>query len=435
MIHRTQNLLSNFLCGWTRDCWLKNMKDSNTAIENFETAVIEAVKRIRQWPNKAVQIFHHNDADGLTSGAILSKSFKRAGFSIARCCLEKPYPEILKKVFLDSGRLIIFADFAGRIAPLIAELNAGKNLVIILDHHPAVSSTDPWVINLDAELYGLKGDRDISASTACYRFAIALDSSNADLAWLAVVGSVGDGFGINGRLTGQNRIVAATAQKQGMASLHALADGEEWDLNISTVRPPVQASELAVFLDNLGGVGYYSHGAETGIRLLINGWNNTAVNLARKLVAIKKQIFAHEIRRIEKLGMKRSRRIQWVNVENRFTPMGVKTIGLFCQQLRTLPFTDPDCYILGAMDLPAGVPGFGPMEGSLSKFSMRLPPALEAAVQQGKNPGADTFFPEATTALGGFSDACHSLAAATVLNRGMIETLVEEMERRLSDSF
>ena len=64
---------------------------------------------------------------------------------------------------------------------------------------------------------------------------------------------------------------------------------------------------------------------------------------------------------------------------------------------------------------------------------MRLPPALEAAVRKGQAPGVDTFFPEATTALGGFSDACHSLAAATVLDQGRIEALVDKMEHLLSD--
>lgn len=407
------------------------MNDPDTAIIKFDAALKEAAERIRKWPEKAVRLFHHNDADGLTSGALLSKALKRAGFSVARYCLEKPYPAVLKKALSESGRLIFFADFAGRIAPLIAELNAGKNLVVIVDHHPATFSHDPYVINLDTELYGLKGDRDISASTACFRFAMALDPANDDLAWLALVGAVGDGFGINGRLTGQNRETAETTQNQGMADLLTLADNEEWVLNTFSPWPPISAAKLADVLDTLGGAGYYSQGAEIGISLLIDGWSEPALNLAAKLADRTKQSFFNEIRRIETSGMKRSPHIQWVNVENRFSPMGVKMIGLFCQQLRTLPFIDPDRYILGVMDLPDSVPGFGPMGGRFSKLSMRLPPALEEIVRKGKAPGVDTFFPEATTTLGGFSDACHSLAAATILNRGRIEELVWEMERRL----
>ena len=411
------------------------MKDPDTAMIRFETAANKAAQRIQKWPKKNVLLLHHNDADGLTSGAILSCALKRTGFSVSRTCLEKPYPAILKKILSGKGRLIVFADFAGRIASLISELNAGKNLVLIVDHHPALPSSDPLVINLDTELFGLKGDRDISASTACFLFATALDPSNSDLAWLALVGAVGDGFGINGRLTGPNRKAAKAAQQQGTATLKTLDDTEEWIINRMAVQPPIPAKKLSDILDTLGGVGYYSQGADTGVSLLLEGWSETAVNRACELAAFKARVFSEEIHRIEKSDMSRSSRIQWVNVKNRFSPMGVKMIGLFCQQLRTHPFIDPDRYILGAMDLSADVPGFGSMGGPFSKLSMRMPPAMEADVQKGRIPGVDTFFPEATTDLGGFSDACHSLAAATVLNRGMVAQLVEEMERRLRDFF
>lgn len=408
------------------------MDDSNKPIIKFDAAAKQAAARIRQWPEKTIRLFHHNDADGLTSGAVLSTALERSGFFVTRHCLEKPYPSILEKVFCASGQLIFLTDFAGRISSLISELNAGKNLVVIVDHHPATLSQDPLVINLSTGLYGLRGDRDISASTACFRFAMALDSANADLAWLALVGAVGDGFGINGRLTGENRRVAQIARDQGSASLQISTNGENWILSTFGTRPGIAAAELARILDTLGGTGYYSQGAETGIRLLIEGWNDAAVQWAGELAIRQQQCFFQEIDRIQTFGMNQSDRIQWVQVENRFSPMGVKMIGVFCQQIRTLPFVDPDRYILGAMDLPDKVPGFGAIEGQLSKLSMRLPPALETAVREGKAPGAHTFFPEATTVLGGFSDACHSLAAATVLSRTKIEALVEKMEHLLS---
>jgi single-stranded DNA-specific DHH superfamily exonuclease len=68
----------------------------------------------------------------------------------------------LAKVYEQEGSVLIFADFAGKIAPLISDLNSGRNLTLILDHHVAEPSTDPKVHNLDPDLFGLKGDRDIS---------------------------------------------------------------------------------------------------------------------------------------------------------------------------------------------------------------------------------------------------------------------------------
>ena len=35
-----------------------------------------AVHEVRKWPQKKVRIFHHNDSDGLTSGAILITAFE-----------------------------------------------------------------------------------------------------------------------------------------------------------------------------------------------------------------------------------------------------------------------------------------------------------------------------------------------------------------------
>ena len=89
---------------------------------------------------------------------------------------------MLRKVFEQEGKILIFADFAGRIAPLLSDLNQGRNLTLILDHHVAEASTDARVHNLDPDLFGLKGDRDISASTTCYLFAWTLDPVNRDLA-------------------------------------------------------------------------------------------------------------------------------------------------------------------------------------------------------------------------------------------------------------
>src|ERR1035437_8272196 len=96
----------------------------NTLIDAMENAIRE----VKQWPDKSVQIFHHNDSDGLSSGAILTRAFERLGYKVQRFCLEKPYPAVLKKVYEQDGNILVFADFAGRIAPLLSDLNKGRNL-------------------------------------------------------------------------------------------------------------------------------------------------------------------------------------------------------------------------------------------------------------------------------------------------------------------
>src|SRR5512143_1358883 len=199
-------------------------------LKTWDEAAAQAIDEMRRWPGKTVQVFHHNDADGLTSGAILTRALERQGLQVRRFCLEKPYPAVLKKVFEQQGGLIVFADFAGRIAPLISDLNRGRNLTLILDHHVAEASTDPMVHNLDPDLFGLKGDRDISGSTTCYLFAKALDPQNRDLAYIAAIGAVGDGFFVEGRLVSENRAAALEAVEQGQLEIAEAQHGEKYIL-------------------------------------------------------------------------------------------------------------------------------------------------------------------------------------------------------------
>jgi hypothetical protein len=47
--------------------------------------------------------------------------------------------------------------------------------------------------------------------------------------------------------------------------------------------------------------------------------------------------------------------------------------------------------------------------------------------------GLNILLPEATNKLGGFSDACHSLTAATTVAIGKEAALIQEMEKILED--
>ncbi len=73
-------------------------------LNNLINAMEHAIREVRQMPEKTVQVFHHNDADGLTSGAILTRAFERQGFKVQRFSLEKPYPAVLKKIYEQEGK-------------------------------------------------------------------------------------------------------------------------------------------------------------------------------------------------------------------------------------------------------------------------------------------------------------------------------------------
>jgi hypothetical protein len=393
----------------------------------LDQAMVRAADALRRRPAQPVRLFHHNDADGLSSGAILMQALIRDGRDVRPCCLEKPYPPVLARIFEDRDAILVFADFGGQIAPLLSRLNQGRNLVLILDHHPAREATDPRVHNLDPALFGLRGDRDVSASTTCFRFAEILDPQNRDLAVLAVIGAVGDGFLVDGRLAGLNRRAAKKAADQGQIVIHRRPDGDDYLLSGETFNGPVAV--LAADLDILGGMGFFRGGPAVGLRVCLEGFDAAARSLLGALTRLRRERYRAEIERLAGHGLNTTGHIQWFRVADRFDGMGVKMIGDFCRHIRARDFVSPKRYIAGFQPVPDRVPGLGAIDFQAVKVSMRVPPVLEARILNGERPGLDRLLPEATRAVGGFVDACHSLAAATTIPPGSERRLVAALDR------
>jgi single-stranded-DNA-specific exonuclease len=310
---------------------------------------------------------------------------------------------------------------------MLSELNRGRNLTLILDHHVAEASTDPRVHNLDPDFYGLKGDRDISASTTCYLFALSLDQANRDMAHIAAVGAVGDGFFVEGRLVSQNRKVTMEAVQQGLIEIREHKAGEQYIITFS--KRQLSCAELGDYLDILGGVGYYQKGPDMGVRVCLEGISPESDQMVADLKTVRTKAFDEEIVRLQRGALKKSPHIQWFHVENRFFPMGVKMIGAFCDAIKDTQHIDPQRYIAGFQIIPDEIPGFSSIAFNEVKISMRVSPYMEDEIRTGRAMGLNILLPEATNRLGGFSDACHSLTAATTVAIGKEEKLIEEMEK------
>jgi hypothetical protein len=108
-------------------------------------------------------------------------------------------------------------------------------------------------------------------------------------------------------------------------------------------------------------------------------------------------------------------------------------VGAFCDAIRVTDLIDPTRYLAGFQVIPDEIPGFGRIRFDQVKVSMRVAPAMEDEIRAGRAMGLDVLLPEATGRLGGFSDACHSLTAATTVAIGQEERLVAEMEDILKD--
>lgn len=408
------------------------MEDSMN--EEYFKAVEKGITQMLAYPSKKLILLHHNDTDGLTSGAILYHAFRREGYDVKRFALEKPYPKVLEKIFTEnSGKIIVFADFAGKIAPLICTLNKGKNLVLLLDHHKAEKSTDSSVINLDPDLYGFKGDRDISASVTCWYFAVKLNKANNALAHIGALGGIADFYYVDSQVHGYNRKCLEEAVKQGTMRTEGAKEPGKEKFYITLGKKEFNVIELYPLIDIIGGVGFYGGGPEFGIKMLLEGVTDNDLTEIEKFSKIKDEKFSAELERLKTKGFEETEHIQWFDVKERFKPMGVKMIGVFCEELADSELADKNKYLAGFQTIPDEIPGFGKIKMGETKVSMRTSSDITEKILSGEIPPLNEFLPEATLNLGGFADACHRVAAATTIKVGMEKQLMDESEKVLKN--
>jgi len=219
------------------------------------------------------------------------------------------------------------------------------------------------------------------------------------------------------------------AVEQGVMEIAPHNGGEQYIFK--SPKGQIPCDELGVYLDLLGGVGYYQKGPDMAVSVCLQGVSQESERMVASLKSIKTKAFDEEMTRLQRAPLKKSPHIQWFHVENRFNPMGVKMVGLFCEAIRDANFVDPDKYIAGFQIIPNEIPGFGPITFDQVKISMRVPLYLEEEIRVGKAMGLDKLLPEATNRVGGFSDACHSLTAATTVAIGKEGALIQEMEQIL----
>ena len=172
------------------------MKREKIQLQGFEQKANKAIAELRTEKPEETKIIHHDDADGLCSAAITKKALERENIRVKTFCLEKIYSEVIEDLQSKSGQTIFYVDIGSAHADLISKCNKSRNLTIILDHHDPEPSKDPKVLDLNLEHFGFKGETDFSGATCCYLFAKALNSSNVDLSYLALVGSceIPEGF-------------------------------------------------------------------------------------------------------------------------------------------------------------------------------------------------------------------------------------------------
>ncbi len=387
-------------------------------LHGFQKRLQVAASILRESAIKEAIVLHHDEADGLTSAALTMLALSRLGLGTRLICLDKLYPEVVQDIESASRRVIAYVDLGSGHIDWLIKANRTGNLILVLDHHDTSSKQDPLLHNLNPELYGFSGERDASSATVAYLFCKAVDPELSKYAHLATIGSLE----LPGETKGLNLIAMKDAKDQGL-----LQDSGKGDLKIEAKGLSLARTRASGFLNVLGSVGYYRKGPEMGIDACTTGFNEQTIKMARVLEEERKQANRKMLSTIKKDGLSQKKNIQWFHAYDTYKGMGGKVVGSFCSYLRYQRVVNPVKYLIGMMNVPPDIPGWGKLSSRVVKVSGRAPQILTTLIEKGTKPPLSKILPESCVKVGGFGDG-HSVAASGVFPLGK-EMFLEEIDR------
>lgn len=403
---------------------LKEGEEVRRGIEKVLKEGEEYAKKLLEVDADKVIIVHHDDADGVTAGALLKLALE-GRFSTHVICLEKTYPQAVKKLQAQGKEPIIYVDLGGPHASLISKLNDLKRTIIIIDHHDLEPSHDigEEVMLLNPEVHGVDGETYACGASLAYFFARSIRKDVEKYAGLAVIGSVE----IPGGPRGLNLLALKEAVRVGVAIYDEKSEKAKviWDGKFTNPEP------LSTRLTVMASVGYYQGGPQKALDSCIKcSWAGVEDFLS-SLEERRKRAYSNLISRLRYTGLNKLKRVQWFHAEDEFRDMGVKVIGTFCSYLMYQKVVDDDKVLVGMMNMRSDVPGLGALEGSYVKVSARAPKRVLTLVEAGFLEPLSKALAEAAKRLGGFGDG-HAAAASGIIPKGREREFVELMDRLLA---
>lgn len=380
--------------------------------EEYFELIREASGELRGYSGRVGLVFH-NDADGLCAAGISASTLNKIGVGYKLICIEKVHPAILKLVYSTGCGFYIFLDIGSGRADLISKMcGETGSRAFILDHHDPLKLDSPHIVNLNPELYGFSGERDVSGSTATYLLMREV-ADVEDSAWMAVVGSAE----IPGPLIGLNRIPLEDSVSRGDVEI-IKGRGEAYSVKIFNK----SWSKLSSTLTAIGSIGYYRNGPYEVVGHLLS----RSINFeeAERLEEERKMKFSRLLSILAKSKLEVEGVAQWFHVYDFLKGFGTKTIGTFCSMLSYRSFVAQDKYLIGFMNFEPALPSLGRVEGDWVKVSVRAPKALSEEIKDGKMLPASMLTMKSAEAVGGSGDG-HSFAASALIPLGREGEFIE----------
>ena len=388
-------------------------------LHSFQGRLDSAVTAVRESAIREAVVLHHDEADGLTSAALTKLALSNLGLETRLICLDKLYPEVVRDIESGRPQVAAYIDLGSGHVDWLIEANSSKGLVLVLDHHDTTSIQNPLLYNLNPELYGFSGEKDASSATVAYLFCKTVDPELSYYAHLATIGSLE----IPGETQGLNLIAVSDAKARGL-----VLDSGKGDLKIQARGMNLSRTRASSLLNVLGSVGYYRNGPEIGIEACTTGFTDQTMAMAKEFEEERKQANRKMLATIRKDGLSQKKNIQWFHAHDNYKGMGGKVVGSFCSYLRYQRGISPIKYLIGMMNVPADIPGWGKLPSSMVKVSGRAPQILTSLIEKGKKPSLSKILPESCSRVGGFGDG-HSVAASGVFPVGKEEMFVDEIDR------
>ena len=154
-------------------------------VESFAKELLEFSE------NKPLRIISHFDTDGITSAAILAKTFQRLDKKFTIRIVKSLDDEILKEELKRQPKeVIVFSDLASGSLDYFQELTEP---IFILDHHEIDNSKlNDKIKIINPHISDDPKNNEATGAGMCYLFAKAISDKNQDLSSLAIIGMIGD---------------------------------------------------------------------------------------------------------------------------------------------------------------------------------------------------------------------------------------------------
>lgn len=191
------------------------IEDTSEELEEYFEKLFELLKPVADSieKNNDIRVISHYDADGISSAAIMFYALNRLDKNVHLSIVNQIKDRVIERVNEEEHDLVLFTDLGSGYLDELNELNV-ENIAIV-DHHHIKGNCKKNLAHANPHLVDIDGD-EISGSGLSYLLARSLDENNQKLAYIAVIGAIGDIQEEKWVMKGLNRCILDEAIDSGM---------------------------------------------------------------------------------------------------------------------------------------------------------------------------------------------------------------------------